>query len=410
MGSTRGMSRVGLDRVADAGVTLVLPCLNEEKAIELCVKRALTVFEDARLKGRVLVVDNGSSDRSVEIALEAGARVVHQSEPGYGAALRSGFNEADTEFVVMADADGTYELEAIPRLILPLVENTADLVLGSRLDDATTATMPWLHRYVGTPLLSMLVRRASGRRTSVRDGQSGFRAFRREQLLALELTSTGMEFASEMLIRYAWARFRITEVNTTYSPRIGESKLSTFSDGLRHLRQILLLSPDIFANDPGIAMTGTAFVLWALACMSQQGLGRTGSLSWIATLVAGVLGVIGPITYCTGLGIRYRAESFGYLHPTRRVPLSTLIWRFFFAGVYLVSMTIILSVALVVNFHHRPNVISEPVAQVLGSVTRSSGIVGIVLMCAPILSPFLTQNPMFTLPKVEEETGSRADA
>lgn len=391
------------------GVTLVLPCLNEEQGIGLCVKQALGVFETSGVRGTVLVVDNGSVDRSVDVALAEGAKVVHQSEPGYGAALRSGFEAADTEFVVMADADGTYELEAIPRLLVPLVEGKADLVLGSRLDHATTETMPWLHRYLGTPAIAILVNRAAGGKIKVRDGQSGFRAFRRSDVLALDLTSTGMEFASEMLIRCAWAKFRIIEIDTTYSKRIGESKLSTFSDGLRHLRQILLLSPDIFATDPGLGMTIAAFVLWALASLSQQGLGRTGSLSWLATTAAGVLSVIGPVTFCTGLGLKYRAESLGYRHPTSStVPLTKLIWRFFFVGVALFSGALLLAAALVVNFHHRPTVISEPVASVLGSVVRSSGIVGIVLACAPILTPFLTQAPRHTLPHAEEESGAPA--
>lgn len=230
-----------------ASVTVVFPCLNEELAVGGCVSAALETMRLAGLDGSVIVVDNGCTDSSAAVATEAGAKVIVEREPGYGAALRAGIDAADSDYVVMADADGTYELEAIPKLLLPLVTGEADMVLGQRLNDATTATMPWLHRFVGTPAITFLVKKATKNRLTITDSQSGFRAFRREEVLNLKLSSTGMEFASEMLIRSAWAEFKIQEVDTKYAERIGYSKLSTFSDGLRHLRQILLLSPETAA-------------------------------------------------------------------------------------------------------------------------------------------------------------------
>jgi glycosyltransferase involved in cell wall biosynthesis len=382
-------------------VSLVLPCLNEEQAIGTCVTQALKVFAAAGIDGQVLVVDNGSVDNSVEVAKDAGARVVNQPEPGYGAALRSGFEEARSTYIVMADADGTYDLESMPRLLQPLIDGEADLVIGSRLQDATMDTMPWLHRYFGTPIITMLLNRATGKSMKIRDSQSGFRAFRRDQLLSLDLASTGMEFASEMLIRCAWARFRIQEIPTKYSPRIGDSKLNTFPDGLRHLRQILLLSPEIFAIDPGMAMTAASIALWIAASFSVHGLARIGSIGWIATVFAAMLSVVGPITYCTGLALKYRAESLGFRHVPPKYPLLTLIWRFFFVGVGLVVLSVILIVALVINFHHHRPWITDPFAAVLSSVSISAFIVGIVLACAPILTPFFQQAPRFTLPKID---------
>jgi glycosyltransferase involved in cell wall biosynthesis len=379
-------------------VSLVLPCLNEEQAIGTCVSQALKVFAAAGIDGQVLVVDNGSVDRSVEVAREAGARLLHQPEPGYGAALRSGFEEAKSTYIVMADADGTYDLSSIPKLLKPLFDDEADLVIGSRLQDATKDTMPWLHKYLGTPIITLLLNRATGKSMKIRDSQSGLRAFRRDQLLSLELASTGMEFASEMLIRCAWARFRIIEIPTKYSPRIGDSKLNTFSDGLRHLRQILLLSPEIFAIDPGMAMTAASIVLWIAASFSIHGQARIGSLGWVATVFAAVLSVIGPITYCTGLAIKYRAESLGFRNVPPKYPLLTLIWRFFFVGISLIVLSIVLIVTLVINFHHA---ITDPFASVLSSVATSALIVGIVLSCAPILTPFLVHSPRFTLPKID---------
>ena len=385
-----------------AHVTLVLPCLNEEEGVGRCVRRARQVFERSGLDGHVLVVDNGSQDGSIAAAKAAGARVIRQAERGYGAALRSGIEYSDTEYVVMADADGTYVLDAIPRLLQPLIDDEADLVLGARLGDANPSSMPWLHRFVGSPILTMLVNRAADKKIRVSDSQSGFRAFRRDQFMSLPMTSTGMEFASEMLIRFAWARLRITEVETTYAPRIGESKLESFPDGLRHVRQILLLSPDIFAIDPGLIMTGLAMCLWTVACLSAEGLGRVGSLSWVAILIAEVLAVIGPITYCTGLLIRYRAQTLGLRHSPPKRPISSLVWRCFFVGVGLVGLAFSLVVLVVVNFHNG-QFISYPVERVLVSVAGSAAIVGVVLSITPVLSPFLLQGPAYALPPAQED-------
>ncbi len=384
-----------------AEVTVVFPCLNEELAVGLCVTRALEAMHKAGLNGSVLVVDNGSTDDSARVAIEAGAQVVYQREPGYGAALRSGFEAAKTEFVVMADADGTYELEAIPRLLMPLVRGEADMVLGQRLNDATTATMPWLHRYIGTPAITFLVNRATKNKMTIRDSQSGFRAFRREQILNLKLSSTGMEFASEMLIRSSWANMRIEEVNTKYAERIGESKLSTFSDGIRHLRQILLLSPETAATVPGVLATAFAFILWGLASLSTHGFGQVGSLSWMANVDAGVLSILGPLVFCTGIVLRYRAESLGLRKDHVKTPLDALIRRFTIAGVILVGTSVLGVIALFINFHQHPEFISSSVSASLSSLTRSSFIVGIVLSVSPLIAPFLITSPRPQLPGSE---------
>jgi hypothetical protein len=216
------------------------------------------------------------------------------------------------------------------------------------------------------------------------------------------MTSTGMEYASEMLIRCAWARFRVVEVETAYAPRIGESKLDTFPDGVRHLRQILLLSPEIFATDPGLLMTTSAFVLWSLASLSAQGLGRIGSLSWLAILGAGILGVIGPLTYCTGLLIRNRAQLLGLRHSPPKHDISHLLRRFLFAGVTLVVMAVSLIVLAVVNFH-QGQFISNDATRVIVSVAGTAAIDGILLLCTPVLSPFMREGPALVLPEAHED-------
>jgi hypothetical protein len=385
-----------------ATVTVVFPCLNEELAVGLCVQGALDAMRSAGLDGSVLVVDNGSTDDSARIAIEAGAHVILQREPGYGAALRSGIESAQSEFVIMADADGTYELDAIPRLLIPLLKGEADMVLGQRLSDATSATMPWLHRYIGTPVITYLVKKATKNKMTIRDSQSGFRAFRREQILALNLSSTGMEFASEMLIRSSWAELRICEVDTKYAERIGDSKLSTFSDGLRHLRQILLLSPETGATIPGILATTLALMLWVFSALTPESFGHIGTLSWIADVVAGILSILGPLVFCTGIVLRYRAETSGLRSAHVKVPLEVLIRRFLTCGILLILVASACLAALMINFHHGTG-LSDSVAASISSFVRSAFIVGIVLTVAPLISPFLMTSPRSQLPMANEE-------
>jgi len=386
-------------------VTVVLPCLNEVSGVGVCVEHALAACVTARIRGTVLVVDNGSTDGSIQAALSAGARVVRQQEPGYGAALRSGIEAATTEYIIMADADGTYELSALARLLQPLVDDTADIVIGSRLDAATVATMPWLHRYLGTPVLTKLVNRASGGRLRITDSQSGFRAFRRSQFLKLETTATGMEFATEMLIRGSWARLRITDVPTTYSERIGESKLETFPDGMRHLRQILLLAPEAFASIPGLALSFVALLLWVLVCFASPGQGIIGSYSGVAVLVATVLGVLGPITYCTGLVVKYRAESLGLRHSPPKRPIRSLIFAFFCVGAALLLFTAATVFVLALNLHEHLYV-NLALNRVLDSMATCSAIVGIGLAMSPLMSPLIMESPIRQLSAVEEFGGA----
>ena len=279
-------------------VTLVLPCLNEADSVGLCVRAAIDVFQRAGLAGEVVVVDNGSTDGSDEIAAAEGGRVVHEPGRGYGRALRSGILAARGSIVVMADADFTYDFEKIPMLIDPVLRGEADLVLGSRLDGATRETMPWLHRHVGTPLLTFLIRRACGA-TGVRDSQSGFRAFRRDRIIALGLQSDGMEFASEMLIRAVRADLRIREVSAGYRERIGASKLRRFSDGWRHLQLIFMLAPHILLVGPGavLLIAGLAFSFTSL--ITPAGL-TVGSLRWQPVYFSTIALVVGTQAFLFG--------------------------------------------------------------------------------------------------------------
>jgi glycosyltransferase involved in cell wall biosynthesis len=242
----------------DPVVSVVIPCLNEEGNIERCVLDALATLRDSGLAGEVLVVDNASEDDSARLAAAAGARVVSEPRRGYGSAYLAGFAAARGEFIVMADADLTYDFAEIPNFVAKL-RGGAQLVMGNRMDNIQPGAMPWLHRYVGNPVLTGLLNLFF--RTGVRDAHCGMRALRRDVLDTLDLRTTGMEFASEMVIRAAKEHLAIAEVDIEYHPRGGESKLSSFRDGWRHLRFLLVHSPTHLFIIPGVVLAAIgAFV------------------------------------------------------------------------------------------------------------------------------------------------------
>jgi glycosyltransferase involved in cell wall biosynthesis len=232
-------------------VSVVLPCLDEAASVGDVVRSALQAIAVAGWQGEVVVADNGSTDGSREVAREAGARVVDVPRRGYGAAIDAGMLVAGGRVLVMADADGTYPMESLPALVAPVLDGERDMVIGARLHDDTAArTMPWLHRHVGTPVLTRMVNRLSG--ATVSDSQSGMRAISRDAYARLGMRTPGMEFASEMILRAARLRMSIGEVPILYGARVGESKLRTIPDGWRHLRYILLASPNWLFLVPGL--------------------------------------------------------------------------------------------------------------------------------------------------------------
>jgi glycosyltransferase involved in cell wall biosynthesis len=251
-------------------VSVVIPCLNEAANIEECVNRAKRVLAGGKLAGEVIVADNGSDDGSAEIAKQAGALVVHEPRRGYGSAYLAGFAAARGDYIVMADADLTYDWNEIPHFVEKL-EAGADLVMGDRMDNIHPGAMPWLHRYVGNPILSGILNLFF--RTGVRDAHCGMRGFRRSVLPQLDLRTTGMEFASEMVIRASKEKLAIDQIPIEYHPRGGESKLSSFRDGWRHLRFLLVHSPTYLFLIPGLVMLvlGTLISVASLAHVNVFG-------------------------------------------------------------------------------------------------------------------------------------------
>ncbi|MFL5907223.1 MAG: glycosyltransferase family 2 protein [Solirubrobacterales bacterium] len=251
-------------------VSVVIPCLNEAESIEACVGAVRNALTAGDYTGEVVVVDNGSTDGSGELAAAAGARVVLEARRGYGSAYLTGLAAAEGRYIVMLDADMTYDAGEVPRFVHAL-ENGGDIVLGDRMKGIQPGAMPWLHRHVGNPILTGLLNRLFG--TKVNDAHCGMRAVRREALPALDLRTTGMELASEMVIRAAKASLDIRQLPIEYRQRRGESKLSTWSDGWRHLRFLLIHSPKHLFLAPGGAMAalGTLIMAAVLAHISFLG-------------------------------------------------------------------------------------------------------------------------------------------
>lgn len=285
-------------------VSIVLPCLNEEQGVAATVAEALAGLKSAGVLGEVLVVDNGSTDRSVELAEAAGARVVHEARRGYGAAQIAGVQAARGNVVVMADADQTYSLDRVVDLLAPLSDG-ADIVVGSRLQGGIAAdAMPLLHRYIGTPVITRVLRLLTG--VNLSDSQSGYRAFWRDDMLGLHLQASGMEYASEMLLKAGRAGMTIVDVPSPYRARAGESKLNTFSDGWRHIQMLLLLSPHLSLLLPGVAAITLAVLLSSISILAPHGI-AVGSQHWLPVYLSPILLVTGAEAVLLGGIAAYRS-------------------------------------------------------------------------------------------------------
>ncbi len=233
-------------------VSVVMPCLNEAASVADCVRQALDALERYEIDGEVIVCDNGSTDGSGALAAEAGARVVREERRGYGSAYLRAFQAAKGRYLIMADADGTYDFQLIPQFLEPLKKGH-DLVMGSRIQGPDAKrNIPLLHRYIGVPLLTGMLNVVAG--GSVSDAHCGMRAFTREALERMRLSTTGMEFASEMILKAIRGRMKIAEIPIPYYTRVGESKLRSFRDGWRHIRFLLLESPTFLFVLPGLLM------------------------------------------------------------------------------------------------------------------------------------------------------------
>ena len=271
-------------------LTILLPCLNEAETVGSCVRKARQYLDVRRIDGEVLVADNGSSDGSQRLAADSGARVIQVAQRGYGSALRGGIAAARGRYVIMGDADDSYDFSDLDAFVEKL-RSGYELVMGNRFQGGIKpGAMPWSHRFLGNPVLSFVGRLFY--KSPIGDFHCGLRGFDRDALLGLDLCTSGMEFASEMVVKATLHGLRITEVPTTLSPdgRSESPHLRRWRDGWRHLRFLLLYSPRWLFLYPGalIALAGLVGMMWLL-----QGPQRVGAASFdVNTLVYCAAGIV----------------------------------------------------------------------------------------------------------------------
>jgi glycosyltransferase involved in cell wall biosynthesis len=270
-----------------------MPCLNEEEAIGVCIEKILRTFERAGIDGEIVVCDNGSTDNSVAIAERMGVRVVREPRRGYGNAYLTGFAAARGRYLVMGDADDTYDFTMIPEFVDALEREGHDFVTGSRYLSKGDANITALHRYLGNPALTRILNRLFD--TQYTDVYCGFRAFSRNAWDMIRPVSPGMEFNLELAINAGLAGLRTKEVPIVLAPRLGEAKLRTFRDGWRSLRMMLLYSPNSLFLAPGAVLLALGLVVHALVLL--------GALEFGGRPASGVTAIFGTIFSVVGFEI-----------------------------------------------------------------------------------------------------------
>lgn len=293
-------------------VTILMPCLNEAETLGICIERAKKLLTDNHIDGEVLVSDNGSTDGSQDIARASGARVVNCPVRGYGAALQFGVESAMGKYILMGDSDDSYHFdEAWP--MIQMLQKGYDVCMGTRLRGTIMKdAMPPLNRYVGNPVLSAVGKLLF--KTSLSDFHCGLRAFRKEKLLLLDLSTTGMEWASEMVVKARLAGLKMTEVPVTLY-RDGRSRpphLRRWRDGWRHLRFMLLHAPTWLFTFPGLAMVTVGILGQLLLYRGMVQVG-TAKLDVHSMLVMSFLSVLGAQAVFTGLFARLYSSLHGIL-------------------------------------------------------------------------------------------------
>jgi len=296
-------------------LTILMPCLNEAETLSVCISKAQGFLARTGINGEVLIADNGSTDGSVELARQAGARVVSISDRGYGAALAGGIAAARGRFVIMGDADDSYDFSSLDAFVAELRDG-ADLVMGNRFRGGIRpGAMPWLHRYIGNPVLSFIGRLFF--HTPIRDFHCGLRGFSRAAVMALNLRTSGMEYASEMVVKATLAHLDVREVPTTLSPdgRSRPPHLRSFRDGWRHLRFLLLFSPRWLFLYPGVVLLGLGLVVGAILL---PGAARYGTVTFdIHTfLIAALCVIVGVQSIAFAIIGRRFASRYGFIPPS----------------------------------------------------------------------------------------------
>ena len=321
----------------------MMPCLNEAETLATCIQKAQQAIRKDGLSAEIIVADNGSTDGSQLIATELGARLVPVKRKGYGSALIGGIDAAHGELVIMGDADDSYDFTAIAPLIAKLREG-CDLVVGNRfLGGIQPGAMPWSHRWIGNPILTLISRVFF--HTPVGDAHCGLRGFRKDAYERMRLRATGMEFASEMVIKASLKGMRIAEVPVALRPdgRSRPPHLRTWRDGWRHLRFMLLFSPRWLFLYPGLALFAVGVLLSALLVPGPLRVGGV-RLDIHTLLVAGFLALLGYQLVLFAVFTKIFAVRTGF-HPPH--PLLEKVFRYVTLEVGLAAGTLMVLVGLV---------------------------------------------------------------
>ncbi len=299
-------------------ISIVIPCLNESETLHACILEAMSAIGDTGISGEVIVADNGSSDDSVEIALKAGAKIVHIHQRGYGSALQGGIEAAGGKYVLMGDADGSYDFRALPSFLAKLHEGY-DLVIGCRFPRyggrIEPGAMPWKHRWIGNPILSAIGKLFFA--SQVDDFHCGLRAFKRDAIRSLNLKTSGMEFASEMVVKASLNSLKIAQVPITLR-KDGRSRpphLRSWRDGWRHLRFMLLYSPLWLFILPGLFLTVSGLLGFILLRSAPLKIGHV-IFDLNSLLVSSTATLIGFQVLCFGIFIKAYAVNSGMLPGT----------------------------------------------------------------------------------------------
>lgn len=288
-------------------LSIVMPSMNEEETIRICIEKAQSIIEKYGIEGEIIVADN-SSDRTPEIAASMGARVIGPIK-GYGNAYLKGLAEAKGDYIVISDADNTYDLLELDKFLDPLISGEADFVMGTRIKgNIEKGAMPWLHQYIGNPLLTGMLNFLF--KTEISDAHCGMRAFTKEALEKMCLKTHGMELASEMVIEAAKCGLRIKEVPISYYSRRAPSKLRSFHDGWRHVRFMMLYQPVPFLYLPGAFVFILGFIITASLLLTESA-----AYNRLHSFVLGsMLLIIGGQTLATGVYMK----TYGLIHGMYR--------------------------------------------------------------------------------------------
>ncbi len=335
-------------------VTILMPCLNEAETLAVCIKKAKAFLEYHQIDGEILIADNGSNDGSQDIAVNEGARVLHVKEKGYGSALINGCNAAKGKYVIMGDSDDSYDFFDL----LPFVEKLREgyeLVMGNRFAGGIEkGAMPWHHRYIGNPVLSFIGRLFY--KSGIGDFHCGLRGYNRESMMKIGLKTTGMEYASEMVVMAELNHLKITEVPTTLKKdgRTRAPHLRSFRDGWRHLKFLFMYAPEWLFLYPGIALLAIGIIGSALLLLGGQ------------IAVFHVVFSIHTLLYCMFfimigfhiIGMFGVVKLYAYNHQF--LPNQTSVnWNerlhedaFIFGGIILAAAGIILSVCALLYWRH----------------------------------------------------------